>query len=115
MYTNMLITPKVRYKYKVTITKIIIIHIKGRFIILQTKVKVTNSRPRLYTPAEVFASLSGRKDKIMRPCIFCDGDHYNDQCKRYATLVSRKRKLKKNDVLCLKPGHVLKSCLHLHK
>ena len=41
------------------------------------------------TQAEVFASLSGRKDKIMRPCIFCDGDHYNDQCKRYATLVSK--------------------------
>jgi len=42
------------------------------------------------TQAEVFASLSGRKDKIMRPCIFCNGDHYNDQCK---TLASRKRKL----------------------
>ena len=53
----------------------------------------------------------------MQPCIFCDGDHYNDQCDKYTTLVARIRKLneKKRCFICLKPGHVLKSCPNLHK
>jgi len=70
-------------------------------------------------PTEVFASLSGKGSgpRIIRPCIFCEGQHYNDQCRKYATLATRKRKLNKEKrcFICLKTGHVLKSCPHLYK
>jgi len=68
---------------------------------------------------EVFSSISDNKSTrmVMRPCIFCKGDHYNDQCDRYKNLLDRKQKLSSEGrcFICLKPGHVVKGCPISHK
>ena len=79
--------------------------------------QVTNVKgyhPTNNIPAEVFSSISDSKSVriVMRPCIFCKGDHYNDHCDRYKNLSERKQKLSSDGrcFICLKPGHVVKSC-----
>ena len=65
--------------------------------------------------ADVFTSnVSG----IRRlPCIFCKGDHYNDECHKYVTLPDQKKKLSPQArcFICLKVGHVSKSCPNSQK
>ena len=65
--------------------------------------------------AGVFSSVSGRR--VMRPCIFCSGGHYNDQCNEYVSLTDRKKRLTEQGrcFVCLKTGHYLKICPSLKK
>ena len=65
--------------------------------------------------AEVFSSVSGRR--VMRPCIFCSGGPYNDQCNEYVSLTDRKKRLTEQGrcFVCLKTGHYLKICPSLKK
>ena len=64
---------------------------------------------------EVFSSVSGRR--VMRPCIFCSGSYYNDQCNEYVSLTDRKKRLTEQGrcFVCLKTGHYLKNCPSLKK
>ena len=50
--------------------------------------------------------------KPNRPCIFCDGEHFQNQCKKYSTVEAREKRLfeKKCCFRCLKPGHIIKDC-----
>ena len=51
------------------------------------------------------------------PCIFCKGDHYNDECDKYVALSDRKKKLSQQGrcFICLKVGHVVKNCPNSQK
>ena len=74
--------------------------------------------------AEVFSSVSNNTGKnhsypgnmksvqVLRPCIFCQSNHYNDECNRYTTVSERKKVLnqQKRCFICLKTGHMLKQC-----
>ena len=45
-------------------------------------------------------------------CVFCKGDHYNDECDRVKTLVERKQKLINQGrcFLCFRVGHTFAGC-----
>ena len=55
--------------------------------------------------------------QVLRPCIFCSGSHYNDECGEYSTLAERKRRLNQQGrcFVCLRLGYVSKQCPNLHK
>ena len=47
-----------------------------------------------------------------RPCIFCNGSHFNDCCNEYGDIQTRKKHLQKQGrcFICLKGGHISKEC-----
>lgn len=50
------------------------------------------------------------KKRIRSSCVFCDKDHFADQCQEYKTIKQRKSKLKNNCFNCLRTGHLVHSC-----
>ena len=107
--------------HKVVVTEVNLVHrftivrvvyqVKGHLIL---KREVT----RLQASADVFTSISGKKSQwSMRPCIFCTGGHYNDECNKYVSLIDRKKKLTKEGrcFVCLRTGHFSKNCPNLRK
>ena len=62
---------------------------------------------------ETFAANVERKRIAPRnPCIFCKGDHFNDECESFKSLTERKQKLLTQGrcFLCFKAGHTFKDC-----
>ena len=62
---------------------------------------------------ETFAANVERKRIAHRnPCIFCKGDHFNDECESFKSLPERKQKLLTlgRYFLCFKAGHTFKDC-----
>ena len=51
----------------------------------------------------------------LRPCIFCNGNHYNDECGKFSTLSEQKGRLNQQGRCFVCLGHVLKHCPNLHK
>uniref|UniRef100_A0A0N5AZ27 CCHC-type domain-containing protein n=1 Tax=Syphacia muris TaxID=451379 RepID=A0A0N5AZ27_9BILA len=47
-----------------------------------------------------------------KPCLFCQGEHFNDECTKYSSLSARMKRLQKLHlcVSCLKSGRVRKKC-----
>ena len=49
------------------------------------------------TSVEAFATNVQRKGKFvpncLNPCVFCQGDHFNDECDRYKELADHKQRL----------------------
>ena len=43
-------------------------------------------------------------------CIYCNGKHWSDECKKYPTVTARKEKIKGHCFICLKTGHKQKDC-----
>ncbi|VDD97608.1 unnamed protein product, partial [Enterobius vermicularis] len=66
---------------------------------------------RIQTSYQVAESAIGRI-KIRRPCIFCKGEHFNSECKRYGTLEQRKRRAYELGlcIKCLRSNHRFKNC-----
>ena len=67
---------------------------------------------------DVFSNISeNRIARVLRPCIFCKGEHYNDECDRVTTASERRKKLsqQRRCFICLRPGHILKDCSSLQK
>ena len=56
-------------------------------------------------------SHSSLKMEPTRPCVFCTGDHWNDQCEKYKTAEERKQRLKWNCYICLLSGHRAFECV----
>ena len=58
--------------------------------------------------------LSGNDDLVTGGkklvCFYCHQDHWRDECNSFPTLQSRKKKIKGNCFICLKPNHLLKDC-----
>ncbi|XP_069360031.1 uncharacterized protein [Maniola hyperantus] len=48
-------------------------------------------------------------------CIFCQENHFNDQCKAFTTLRERKNKLINRCYACLRIGHTVKTCVRKPK
>ena len=68
--------------------------------------------------SNVFSNVSeNRTTRALRPCIFCRGEHYNDECDRVTTASERKQRLsqQRRCFICLRPGHILKDCPSLQK
>ncbi|KAI5633297.1 putative peptidase (DUF1758) domain-containing protein [Phthorimaea operculella] len=61
---------------------------------------------------------NGNKDKPheakkrRKQCTFCNGDHFEDQCKEYSAISQRKKRLtvKRLCFLCFRPGHYAAKC-----
>ena len=47
-----------------------------------------------------------------RPCIYCKGNHFNDNCQQYSNVSVRRKQLQRQGrcFICLKIGHISKEC-----
>ena len=68
------------------------------------------------------ALVVGSKPSIRQgSCRFCNGQHWSDECQRYATVEERKQRIKGSCFICMKQGHRLgecglkKSCAYCHQ
>ena len=54
---------------------------------------------------------------MYNPCVFCQGEHFNDECDQYRELSDRKQQLLSQGrcFLCLKTGHVFRDCSFVQK
>ncbi|CAC5423017.1 unnamed protein product [Mytilus coruscus] len=55
-----------------------------------------------------FGSYSGSGNSMV--CIYCDGHHWSDECRKFSTIEDRKQKIKGSCYTCLKLGHVSRYC-----
>ncbi|XP_044180058.1 uncharacterized protein LOC114970531 [Acropora millepora] len=65
------------------------------------------------TTETLFSVTKPPKDQKVRRrdiCVYCQGKHWSDECKTYATVAARKEKIKGQCFICLKPGHHQKGC-----
>ncbi|XP_029206831.2 uncharacterized protein LOC114970535 [Acropora millepora] len=65
------------------------------------------------TTETLFCVTKPPKDQKVRRrdiCVYCQGKHRSDECKKYATVAARKEKIKGQCFICLKPGHHQKDC-----
>ena len=65
------------------------------------------------TTETLFSVTKPPKDQKVRRrdiCVYCQGKHWRDECKKYATVAARKEKIKGQCFICLKPGHHQKDC-----
>ena len=51
------------------------------------------------------------------PCLFCRGQHFNDECEQYKSLADRKQRLLSfgRCFLCFKTGHTFRECPLIQK
>ena len=54
---------------------------------------------------------------MYNPCVFCQGEHFNDECDQYRELPDRKQRLLSQGqcFLCLKTDHVFRDCSFVQK
>ena len=65
------------------------------------------------TTETLFSVTKPSKDQKVRRrdiCVYCQGKHWSDECKKYATVAARKEKIKGQCFICLIPGHHQKDC-----
>uniref|UniRef100_A0AAF5Q7D3 DUF5641 domain-containing protein n=1 Tax=Wuchereria bancrofti TaxID=6293 RepID=A0AAF5Q7D3_WUCBA len=50
--------------------------------------------------------------KTQRPCVFCNKNHWDNECQTYPSLETRMQRLKENNAClnCLQPGHTTINC-----
>uniref|UniRef100_A0AAF5PLL4 DUF5641 domain-containing protein n=1 Tax=Wuchereria bancrofti TaxID=6293 RepID=A0AAF5PLL4_WUCBA len=50
--------------------------------------------------------------KTQRPCVFCNKNHWDNECQTYPSLKTRMQRLKENNAClnCLQPGHTTINC-----
>lgn len=68
----------------------------------------TQINKRKFMEGEHSAAHVPKKRKIS--CIFCSGDHFNDECTNVQTVQLRKAKLSNRCYLCLGKGHSFRTC-----
>ena len=58
------------------------------------------------------AALFSKNKFVRQKCVFCNGNHWSDQCNIVSEITSRKEHLKRTNrcFLCLKENHKLKEC-----
>ena len=88
----------------------------------QSLVKPHNKYPprdgswQLFNPKSTAGGLlaGGNKSFVLSKqnpkCIYCGQSHWSDECTKFATLQSRKEKLKNSCFKCLQRGHTQKDC-----
>ena len=54
---------------------------------------------------EALFSNEQRSERKKNKCIFCDGDHWSDECEKFATIPARKEKIKGRCHICLRQSH----------
>ena len=64
------------------------------------------------TPTETYTTNVHRGSGKVKCCVFCKGDHYNDECDNFKLLTEHKQKLitQGRCFLCFKVGHTFKDC-----
>lgn len=66
--------------------------------------------PRYTTEAMVSVNKSPPTNYERKQCVFCNGDHYEDQCSKYGTVEARRQQLGNRCYICLSSGHLAKFC-----
>ena len=61
---------------------------------------------------EALFSNEQRSERKKNKCIFCDGDHWSDECKMFTTIPARKEKIKGRCFICLKLNHQSNNCIN---
>lgn len=56
-----------------------------------------------------------KKRPRFRSCIFCNGDHYNENCDKFKTINERKTQLKNRCFGCFRVGHTILYCNNMDK
>ncbi|XP_048477625.1 uncharacterized protein LOC105393457 [Plutella xylostella] len=51
-----------------------------------------------------------KRKKRSLPCIFCDGEHFNDNCKQVVSVEDRKKKIIGRCFVCFKKDHTARDC-----
>jgi len=51
-----------------------------------------------------------RYHRQVQRCLFCEKNHWSDECRTISTLQERKEKVKGKCYICLRPGHVMNNC-----
>ncbi|XP_049865957.1 uncharacterized protein LOC126378529 [Pectinophora gossypiella] len=69
-----------------------------------------NLQKRNRSPVHIYEE---KRTKFM--CIFCNENHYNDQCTKFKTIAQRKEKLGNRCYGCLRSGHSLRTCRRQRK
>lgn len=66
--------------------------------------------PSAYKPVQS-TNNSGMLNVKSPTCIYCNANHWSDECRRYDTIEKRKAKLKGHCFICLKANHNLNQCV----
>ncbi|XP_065203487.1 uncharacterized protein LOC135833647 [Planococcus citri] len=64
-------------------------------------------RKKNFSKSSTEALLSNEQSK---KCIYCQENHWSDQCTNYTTIADRKEKIKGNCFICFKSNHSAKQC-----
>ena len=74
----------------------------------------TGNQPSVETFA---ANVERKRIAPHNPCVFCKGDHFNDECESFKSLTEHKQKLLTQGrcFLCFKAGHTFKDCLSIQR
>ena len=64
------------------------------------------------TPIDTFVTNVRRGNGKNMCCVFCKGDHYNDECEKFKLLSERKQRLitQGRCFVCFKVGHTFRDC-----
>ncbi|CAF1104794.1 unnamed protein product [Didymodactylos carnosus] len=68
----------------------------------------TKTSPHRSTTETLFTTASGKV--LEQKCIYCERKHWSDECRTFATIEARKKKIKGCCFICLKRGHQVREC-----
>ncbi|XP_073942463.1 uncharacterized protein [Choristoneura fumiferana] len=54
-----------------------------------------------------------QEKKSKKECVFCNEEHYSDQCEKYSTVMERKQKLGNKCYVCFREGHRANKCIRI--
>ena len=68
-----------------------------------------NLQPKKFLATGQALVASSSQPRVTK-CIYCNANHYNDECQKYSTLDQRKAQMGNRCYICLRPGHYAKAC-----
>ena len=73
----------------------------------------TQQTSKLHNRSTAEALLAGSREqygKITKVCVYCNGQHWSDECSVFSTIEARKEKIKGRCYICLARGHMVREC-----
>ena len=73
----------------------------------------TQQTSKLHNRSTAEALLAGSREqygKITKDCVYCNGQHWSDECSVFSTIEARKEKIKGRCYICLARGHKVREC-----
>ena len=69
-----------------------------------------NVSSKKLTRSTAEALVAGAKPAQVK-CVFCEQDHWSDECKKYPTMDTRKEKIRGRCFICLSKYHLIRECV----